>query len=39
MSPTSGQTMKPIKTVNFIHKNNGTETYDLKGEGDVKAFR
>jgi len=39
MSPTNGQTMKSIKIVDFIHKNNGEEIYDLKGCGDVKAFR
>jgi hypothetical protein len=39
MSHTSGQTMKSIKIVVFIHKNNGEEIYDLKGCEDVKAFR
>jgi hypothetical protein len=39
LESSSGQTMKSIKIVDFIHKNNGEEIYDSKGCGNVKAFR
>jgi hypothetical protein len=32
-APTSGKTMKSIKILVFIHKNNGEKIYDLKGVG------